>query len=94
MDVAVRDLKNRLSEYLRRVQSGEEVVITSRGKPIAQLGPLRPVISESSSDLRKRLAALPWISAGNGDKPRGASEPIRIGAGEKTLADIVREDRQ
>ena len=94
MNVAVRDLKNRLSEYLRRVQSGEEVVITSRGRPIAQLGPLRPVISESSSDLRKRLAAIPWITAGNGDRPQGARESIRIDAGEKTLADIVLQDRQ
>ncbi len=32
MDVPVRDLKNRLSEYLRRAQAGEDIVVTSRGK--------------------------------------------------------------
>ena len=94
MNVAVRELKNRLSEYLRRVQSGEEVVVTSRGRPVAQLVPIRPAVSESSADLRKRLAALPWVSAGNGERPQGASDPIRIEAEEKTLAEIVREGRQ
>ena len=93
MDVAVRELKNRLSEYLRRVQSGEEVVVTSRGKPVAQLLPIRPDVSESSADLHERMAAVPWVSAGNGDKARGAIDPIRIEAGEKPLSEIVREGR-
>ena len=94
MDVAVRELKNRLSEYLRRAQSGEEVVVTSRGRPIVQLVPIRSAASESTADLRKRLAALPWVSAGNGDMPRGGSDPIRVKAGEETLSDIVRAGRQ
>ena len=93
MDVAVRELKNRLSEYLRRVEAGEEVVVTSRGRPVAQLVPIRRAVSESSADLRKRLGALPWVSAGNGEKPKGASDPIRVEAEEKTLSDIVREGR-
>ena len=33
--VAVRELKNRLSEYLRKVKAGERVVITERGRPVA-----------------------------------------------------------
>lgn len=36
MDVSVRELKNRLSEYLRRVQAGEELIVTKRGKPVAR----------------------------------------------------------
>ena len=35
--VGVRDLKNRLSEYLRMVRSGESVLITDRGEVIAEL---------------------------------------------------------
>lgn len=36
----VAQLKARLSEYLRRVKAGEEVVITERGAPVAKLVPL------------------------------------------------------
>jgi prevent-host-death family protein len=37
--VGVRDLKNRLSEFLRRVADGERITVTDRGRPIAVLGP-------------------------------------------------------
>ena len=35
--VGVRELKNRLSEYLRAVKQGEHVLITDRGQVIAEL---------------------------------------------------------
>ncbi len=35
--IALFDAKNRLSELIDRVQSGEEFVITRRGKAVAQL---------------------------------------------------------
>jgi prevent-host-death family protein len=34
------EAKNKLSELLHRVERGEEVVITRRGKPIAKLAPI------------------------------------------------------
>ncbi len=34
------DLKARLSEYLRAVQAGAEVVVTDRGRPVARLVPV------------------------------------------------------
>ena len=37
--VSVAEAKSRLSELLTRVESGEEVVITRRGRPIARLCP-------------------------------------------------------
>ena len=33
--VGIRELKNRLSQYLKRVRVGERVVVTERGKPVA-----------------------------------------------------------
>lgn len=50
----MRDLKNQLSRYLDRVQAGEEVIVTDRGRPIARLSAL-----DHSTD---RLAEL--IAAG------------------------------
>lgn len=39
-DVGVRELKQRLSEYLDRAERGEVVRVTDRGRPKAVLGPL------------------------------------------------------
>lgn len=35
--VGVRELKNRLTYYLKRTRSGERVVVTDRGMPVAVL---------------------------------------------------------
>jgi antitoxin (DNA-binding transcriptional repressor) of toxin-antitoxin stability system len=37
--VGVRELKNRLSEYLRQAKSGEGVLVTDRGQVVAELAP-------------------------------------------------------
>jgi prevent-host-death family protein len=39
MDVGVRELKAKLSEYLGRAAQGEEIVVTDRGIPIVRLLP-------------------------------------------------------
>jgi prevent-host-death family protein len=41
--VGVRELRQYLSVYLRRVQKGESLVVTERGRPVARLMPLPPV---------------------------------------------------
>ena len=35
--VGVRELKNRLSEYIRQIRSGEGVLVTDRGQVVAEL---------------------------------------------------------
>lgn len=56
MDVSVRELKNRLSEYLRSVEAGETLVVTSRGKVIAEIS--APRLAELSPEERlARMAA-------------------------------------
>ncbi len=37
--VGIRQLKNRLSEYVRLVRAGEEILITSHGEVVAELRP-------------------------------------------------------
>lgn len=44
-ETGMRDLRDHLSRYLERVQAGEELTVTDRGRPIARLVPvaeLRP----------------------------------------------------
>ena len=38
--VSVSELKARLSEHLRRVKGGEEVLVTERGRAVAVLAPV------------------------------------------------------
>ncbi len=95
MDVSVRELKNHLSEYLRRVQAGEELIVTSRGKEVARLLPPQGDRFEPTSEEAAiaRFRGLPWVRPGSGKKI-GLPEPlIRIGPGETTLAEIVSEQR-
>lgn len=40
MDVAVRELKAKLSAYLKRASAGELITVTDRGRPVAVLGPV------------------------------------------------------
>lgn len=54
--VGVKELKNRLTHYLRRTKRGEEVIVTERGKPIALLQPIQKVPRPVS--LEARLAKL------------------------------------
>jgi prevent-host-death family protein len=41
-EVAARELRNNTAELLRRVEAGDEIVITRRGKPVAALVSLAP----------------------------------------------------
>lgn len=38
--VGIRELRNDLSRYLRRVRGGERLVVTDRNRPVALLTPL------------------------------------------------------
>jgi antitoxin (DNA-binding transcriptional repressor) of toxin-antitoxin stability system len=46
--VAVKELKNRLSHYLREVASGEIVLVTDRGRVVAE--PRRPPTERADYD--------------------------------------------
>lgn len=61
--VGVKELKNRLTHYLRRTKQGEEVIITERGKPIALIQPIQSAERVMSLDARlARLAAQGLVS--------------------------------
>lgn len=95
MEVSVRELKSRLSEYLRRAAAGEEVIVTSRGKEMARLLAPRARRPRASieAELIARFRSFPWVRPGTGKKPALPKPLIRIDEGEKTLAEIVSEQR-
>jgi prevent-host-death family protein len=86
--VSIRELKSRLSHYLRLTRKGESVVITDRGVPIGRIVPM-------GQDVEQRMAAM--CEAGqaqwNGRKlPRRkpAAKLLRAGS----VAQLVVEDRE
>lgn len=97
MEVSVRELKNRLSEYLRRVKAGEEIVVTSRGKPVGRLvgpGPVGAPARSAGEAALARLNALPYVRPGDGKPLKVSERPMEWQPGQKTLAELVLEDRE
>jgi prevent-host-death family protein len=94
MEVSVREIKNRLSEYLRRVQAGEEIVITSRGRPIARLAPPAARSEDAEAEAIARLRAQPWIRPGSGGKLQAPERRIPTPPGEPLISDLVMRDRE
>ncbi len=57
-EIAARELRNQTADVLRRVAAGEPVTITSRGRPVADLVPVRPARRRpiARAELVRRLA--------------------------------------
>jgi antitoxin (DNA-binding transcriptional repressor) of toxin-antitoxin stability system len=68
--VGIRDLKNRLSEYLRRVRLGESVLVTDRGQVVAELSPPGQGQADSSAAAALRgLAKRGLLTLGTPNEP-------------------------
>lgn len=55
-DVALFEAKNRLSELINRVEAGEEISITRRGKVVARLVP--PATGDALQRARDAITSL------------------------------------
>ena len=75
-EIGARELRNSTADVLRRVEAGEPVTITSRGKPVAELIPVRstrrrPIARE---ELARRLGASQADPGLRGDLAQLAGE--------------------
>lgn len=75
--VGLRELKNRLSEYIREVRSGESVLVTDRGEVVAELGP--PGRGSAVSDLPPGLQALVRRGLATPGRPNDPGAYRRLG---------------
>lgn len=82
-DVGIRELKQRLSEYLDRAERGEVLRVTDRGRPKALLGPV-PGRARIEDGIRAG-----WITAG-ADVPL---RPIHRWKASRPVLDALVEDR-
>jgi antitoxin (DNA-binding transcriptional repressor) of toxin-antitoxin stability system len=92
--VGVRELKNRLSEYLRHVQSGEGVLVTDRGEVVAELAlPGRTTTDASVPPGLVALARKGLVTLGGpGDRQRYPALP-RILRKKTRAAQLLDEER-
>jgi prevent-host-death family protein len=86
MDVGIRELKARLSEYVERAAKGEVIRVTDRGEPKAVLGPLR------DDDVIERGIAEGWLTRRSLEPPRPFT-PLTPAPGTPTTEEILAEDR-
>jgi prevent-host-death family protein len=82
ISVGVRELRQRASELLRRVEAGETVQITDRGRPVAVLAPLPE--GEPLERLRASGEVIP-ASADLDDLP----EPMPLAAGQELPSAVL-----
>ncbi len=88
--VGVRELRQRASELLRRVEQGETIEITDRGRPVALLGPL------PGGSALDRLRAAGEVESATGDID-DLPAPLELDAGvelpSQVLARLRRDER-
>ena len=74
--IGIRELRQRASEYLRRVEAGETIEVTDRGRPVALLTPI-----PDASPFQQLLAA------GEVDEAKATiddlGEPIALAPGQE-----------
>jgi prevent-host-death family protein len=90
---SIADVKARLSEYVRRVKAGHEVVVTDRGVPVARLTGLE--VAERRATRRDRLARSGAIKPGKGRLRRAlhaAPEGDAVGGDVLAALDAERDD--
>ena len=92
MEVSIRELKDKLSEFLRLVAQGEELVITNHGKPLARIVHYGPE-SESEEDALARVNNLAWVRPGSGAKVVGTRHPARLAKPGQRLSEAPGMDR-
>jgi prevent-host-death family protein len=88
-EVGIKELRDSLSRYVETVrESGEEVIITDRGRPVAKLTPLEPW-----DERFRRLVAEGAITPPLEPDRRIRSPRVRLSGPGPTIADYVREQR-
>jgi antitoxin (DNA-binding transcriptional repressor) of toxin-antitoxin stability system len=93
--VGIRDLKNRLSEYVRLVRQGEEILVTDRGVVVAELRPPgsraadvpHPALAEAARQGRIRIGPANYPDL----YPK--REPLMPEGSAEELLDWVRGER-
>ena len=91
IEVSIRDLKSHLSAHLRRLEQGETITVTRRGKPVAVISPVEAGEDELTRKMRELVArgVISW----SGRKPLFPRKRIRLIGEGPTMSEMVIADR-
>ena len=87
-DVGVRELRQNLSVYLRRIAQGETLRVTDHGHPVALLTPL-PHTGDPVLDELEAQGLLDRPASRRRPRPR----PLPLLPGEPTLSEVLQQMR-
>lgn len=90
--VGIRDLKNKLSEYIREVRSGEAVLVTDRGEVVAELIPPGPGDERGVPSALLTLARRGYITLGVSNDASVYPKLSRL-VGRRRAVDLLSEER-
>jgi len=88
LSIGVRQLKSRLSEYLRQVKAGRTIIITERGQPVGRIVP-----AAQSRDEKIQAMIDAGLLSWSGKKWNPPKPKVRV-RGKTTIADLVIENRE
>ena len=87
-EAGIRQLKTNLSAYLSQVKAGGIVLITEHGRPIGRIVPVVESITGRLEQL-DQAGIIAWSG-----QTLAPLTPLGRTAGERTVADLLLEDRE
>jgi prevent-host-death family protein len=89
----IRELKDNLSEYVRRAEAGERISVTAHGRVVAVLGP-----ADASARGRRLTRIEQMIADGTARPPLEDGDPLEgctpLGLPPGTAAALIDADRE
>lgn len=86
--IGIRELKENLGYYMKKIRAGEKIILTDRKKEIAIVTPL----GEKGSEEKLYRLVNRGLAAWSGGKPNGMRQ--RIASKTKSVSSAVIEDRR
>jgi prevent-host-death family protein len=87
-EIGVRELKSTLSQTLRAVARGQQVRVTLRGRPLADIV---PASASTNDDRLRRLVAQGRLVTPSRERPAGAPSPVKS---ERSASGLVLAERE
>ena len=86
--IGIRELRQQASKYLRRVERGETIEVTDRGRPVALLVPI------PQQTVRERLIASGRLRPAKGERDLLDIEPLPAKPGVPLPSEILAQMRE
>jgi prevent-host-death family protein len=91
LEIGVRELKAGLSRMLRKVEEGEQIKVTVRGRHVADIVPAG---SPRGSERMQRLVAEGKVTPAARPRPRYAPRPLRTGRSASAIVLAERDEER